>query len=52
MARLELTGVEKSYGAVEVLRDVKLRIDDGEFIVRVEPSGRRKSPPLRLIARP
>ena len=50
MARLELTGVEKRYGAVEVLRDVNLRIDDGEFIVLVGPSGCGKSTLLRMIA--
>ena len=50
MARLELTGVEKRYGAVEVLRDVNLRINDGEFIVLVGPSGCGKSTLLRMIA--
>ncbi len=50
MARLEPTVVEKRYGAVEVLRDVNLRIDDGEFIVLVGPSGCGKSTLLRMIA--
>ena len=38
MARIELQDVAKSYGAVEVLRDINLDIEDGEFIVLV---GRR-----------
>ena len=50
MARLELTKVDKHYGAIEVLRDVNLSIGDGEFIVLVGPSGCGKSTLLRLMA--
>ena len=50
MARIELSGVAKSYGAVEVLRDIDLMIEDGEFIVLVGPSGCGKSTLLRMIA--
>ncbi|MGY3670908.1 ABC transporter ATP-binding protein (plasmid) [Marinovum sp. KMM 9989] len=50
MARIELTDVVKRYGAVEVLRDVNLDIQDGEFIVLVGPSGCGKSTLLRMIA--
>ncbi len=50
MARLELTGVEKCFGSIEVLRDVSRRIADGEFIVLVGPSGCGKSTLLRMIA--
>ena len=42
MARLELTGVEKCFGSIEVLRDVSRRIADGEFIVLVGPSAARR----------
>ncbi|MGC3940094.1 ABC transporter ATP-binding protein [Roseobacter sp. EG26] len=50
MARIELRDVVKRYGAVEVLRDINLDIQDGEFIVLVGPSGCGKSTLLRMIA--
>ena len=50
MARLDLLGIEKRFGAIEVLRDVNLAIADGEFIVLVGPSGCGKSTLLRMIA--
>ena len=50
MASLELTNVCKSYGEVEVLRDINLSIDQGELIVFVGPSGCGKSTLLRMIA--
>lgn len=50
MARIELNNIAKSYGSVEVLRDVNLTIEDGEFIVLVGPSGCGKSTLLRMIA--
>ena len=50
MARIELTNISKSYGSVEVMRDINLAIDDGEFIVLVGPSGCGKSTLLRMIA--
>ncbi|GFE51862.1 maltose/maltodextrin import ATP-binding protein MalK [Roseobacter cerasinus] len=50
MARMELRGVVKRYGTVEVLRDINLDIADGEFIVLVGPSGCGKSTLLRMIA--
>ncbi|MEP3275162.1 MAG: ABC transporter ATP-binding protein [Stappiaceae bacterium] len=50
MARMEMKDVMKRYGAVEVLRDVNLDIQDGEFIVLVGPSGCGKSTLLRMIA--
>ncbi len=50
MARIELRNVVKRYGAVEVLRDINLDVEDGEFIVLVGPSGCGKSTLLRMIA--
>ncbi|WP_422050810.1 ABC transporter ATP-binding protein [Shimia sp.] len=50
MSRIELNNVVKRYGSVEVLRDINLDIQDGEFIVLVGPSGCGKSTLLRMIA--
>nr|MEC9418916.1 sn-glycerol-3-phosphate ABC transporter ATP-binding protein UgpC [Pseudomonadota bacterium] len=50
MARIELKNIAKAYGSVEVMRDINLSIDDGEFIVLVGPSGCGKSTLLRMIA--
>ncbi len=50
MASVELTQVSKSYGEVEVLRNINLSIDQGELIVFVGPSGCGKSTLLRMIA--
>ncbi len=50
MASVELTKVCKSYGDVEVLRNIDLSIDQGELIVFVGPSGCGKSTLLRMIA--
>ncbi len=50
MATVELTNVSKSYGNVEVLRDINLSLEKGEFVVFVGPSGCGKSTLLRMIA--
>ena len=50
MAKLQLSDVRKSYGAVDVIKGVDLEIKDGEFMVFVGPSGCGKSTLLRLIA--
>ena len=50
MADLLLKDVVKSYGDVNVLRDINLDIKTGELIVFVGPSGCGKSTLLRMIA--
>ncbi|MBP1845292.1 multiple sugar transport system ATP-binding protein [Rhizobium petrolearium] len=50
MGEIKLTDVKKSYGAVDVLKDINLHINDGEFVVFVGPSGCGKSTLLRTIA--
>jgi len=35
MATLELQGIDKSFGSVQVIRDMNLRVNDGELIVFV-----------------
>jgi multiple sugar transport system ATP-binding protein len=49
MANIKMTGLNKSYGAVHILKDVNLDIRSGEFIVFVGPSGCGKSTLLRSI---
>ncbi|MCJ8518742.1 multiple sugar transport system ATP-binding protein [Pseudorhizobium tarimense] len=50
MGQIKLTNVKKSFGAVDVLHDINLHIDDGELVVFVGPSGCGKSTLLRVIA--
>jgi multiple sugar transport system ATP-binding protein len=50
VAGLELQHISKSFGAVDVIRDVSLSINEGEFVVLVGPSGCGKSTLLRCIA--
>ncbi len=47
---LELRGIRKSFGTVDVIHGIDLEIDEGEFVVFVGPSGCGKSTLLRLIA--
>ncbi|AUQ59560.1 ABC transporter ATP-binding protein [Phaeobacter sp. HS012] len=50
MTALQLTNVCKSFGPVEVLKDINLTVEDGEFVVFVGPSGCGKSTLLRVIS--
>lgn len=50
MGTIELKNVHKSFGAVDVIKDVSLIAEEGEFIVFVGPSGCGKSTLLRLIS--
>ena len=50
MARLQLTGLSKTYGDVEAVADVDLDIRQGELVVLLGPSGCGKTTTLRMIA--
>ncbi|MBW4709130.1 sn-glycerol-3-phosphate ABC transporter ATP-binding protein UgpC [Roseobacter sp. YSTF-M11] len=50
MATVELSGINKFYGAMQALFNVSLTVPDGEFVVFVGPSGCGKSTLLRTIA--
>lgn len=50
MASIHLTNVRKQFGAVTIIEDVNIAIDDKEFVVLVGPSGCGKSTLLRMIA--
>ncbi|MCC5975100.1 MAG: sn-glycerol-3-phosphate ABC transporter ATP-binding protein UgpC [Rubellimicrobium sp.] len=50
MTGLKLAGVTKSFGAVDVIKGIDLKVEHGEFCVFVGPSGCGKSTLLRIIA--
>ena len=50
MANIEISGLQKKYGGIEVFCDLNLSVADKEFIVLVGPSGCGKSTLLRMIA--
>ncbi len=50
MTDVTLESLGKSYGLVEVLKDISLTIENGEFLVLVGPSGCGKSTLLRAIS--
>ncbi|MFZ5710601.1 MAG: ABC transporter ATP-binding protein [Pseudomonadota bacterium] len=50
MTALVLEKVNKSFGAIHVLKDIDLAVAEGEFVVFVGPSGCGKSTLLRSIA--
>ncbi|RWF76114.1 MAG: ABC transporter ATP-binding protein [Mesorhizobium sp.] len=50
MAQLLIRNVEKSYGAVTVLDDISIEVEEGAFVVLLGPSGCGKSTLLHAIA--
>ena len=50
MASVELVGVSKSFGPIEVIHGIDVAIADGEFLALVGPSGCGKSTLLRIIS--
>jgi multiple sugar transport system ATP-binding protein len=50
MGSLQLKSIVKSFGQTDVLRNIDLDVQDGEFVIFVGPSGCGKSTLLRIIA--
>ncbi|UXS04993.1 ABC transporter ATP-binding protein [Agrobacterium tumefaciens] len=50
MASVSLRKLDKSYGALRIVKGIDLEIADGEFVVFVGPSGCGKSTTLRMVA--
>ncbi len=50
MTEIQLKGVRKAYGEVDVIHGIDLDVHSGQFVVFVGPSGCGKSTLLRIIA--
>lgn len=50
MSSVEYKNIGKSFGSVEVMRDISFRIEDHQFVVLLGPSGCGKTTLLRMTA--
>ena len=50
MGHIQLNNICKSFGTTEVLKNIDLEIQDGEFLILIGPSGCGKSTLMNLIA--
>jgi multiple sugar transport system ATP-binding protein len=50
MSSLDLVNIQKSFGPIQILHDVSIKLSDGEFLVLVGPSGCGKSTLMNIIA--
>ena len=46
---LEVKGIDTFYGNIQALRDVSLRVDDGEIVTLIGANGAGKSTTLKMI---
>ena len=51
MIYLEMNHVRKSFGDLEVLKDISLKVEEGEVLSIIGPSGSGKSTLVNLLAR-
>ncbi len=47
--KIKVTNLKKSFGNLEVLKDVSLEVEEGEVVCLIGPSGSGKSTFLRCI---
>ena len=50
MASVVFSNLQKSYGKTEVVKNINLEVEHGEFVVLLGPSGCGKSTTLRMLA--
>ena len=50
MAFLEISGLQKSFGTMRVVKDFNLNVEKGEFVSLLGPSGCGKTTVLRMVA--
>jgi len=50
MSSVELRQIAKAYGAFEAVRNLDLKIEDGEFLTILGASGSGKTTCLRIVA--
>jgi len=50
MSKVRLVGLCKDYGALKILKEINLEVEDHQFTVLLGPSGCGKSTTLRIIA--
>ena len=48
MVLFEMKNIKKSFGSLEVLKDISLQVEEGEVLSIIGPSGSGKSTLLRL----
>lgn len=48
--KLEVVGVEKSFGTIDAIKDIHITVNDGEFVSIIGPSGCGKSTLLDIVS--